>query len=51
MRAEVHDWRALLTGSTIRGPAVIEHPETSVFVTAGQTARVDKSRNITRARR
>ncbi len=47
MRAEVHNWRALLTGSTIKGPAVIEHPETSVFLAAGQTARVDQSRNIT----
>ena len=47
MRAEVHNWRDLPKGATIRGPAVIEHPETSVFVAAGQTATVDDSRNIT----
>ncbi len=47
MRAEVHDWRDLSRGARIDGPAVIEHPETSVFVAQGQTASVDASRNIT----
>ncbi len=47
MRAEVHDWRDLSQGARIDGPAVIEHPETSVFVAQGQTASVDASRNIT----
>jgi N-methylhydantoinase A len=47
MDAAVHDWRELPIGFSLAGPAVIEHPETSVFVAAGQMASVDAENNIT----
>ncbi len=47
MDTAVYTWRDLPFGFVIQGPAVIEHPETSVFVAAGQTARLDESANIT----
>lgn len=47
MDCEVYNWRDLPMDFTINGPAVIEHPETSVFVAAGQIARLDAHSNIT----
>lgn len=47
MECAVHNWRDLPMDFTVEGPAVIEHPETSVFVAAGQVARLDAHSNIT----
>jgi N-methylhydantoinase A len=47
MECAVHNWRDLPMDFTVEGPAVIEHPETSVFVAAGQIARLDAHSNIT----
>ncbi|NKC23256.1 hypothetical protein HED50_21015 [Ochrobactrum oryzae] len=47
MDCAVYNWRDLPTGFTVEGPAVIEHPETSVFVAASQIARLDSHSNIT----
>jgi N-methylhydantoinase A len=47
MDAAVYNWRELPKGFKIPGPAVIEHPETSVFVAARQIARLDEDNNIT----
>ena len=47
MDAAVYHWRELPKGFKIPGPAVIEHPETSVFVAARQIARLDEDNNIT----
>jgi N-methylhydantoinase A len=47
MEASVRNWRDLEVGQRIDGPAVIEHPETSVFVAASQVARLDANSNIT----
>lgn len=47
MDTAVYNWRDLSVGFAVHGPAVIEHPETSVFVAATQTARLDEGGNIT----
>ncbi|MGN8118422.1 hydantoinase/oxoprolinase family protein [Labrys sp. 22185] len=47
MECAVYNWRELPTDFTVAGPAVIEHPETSVFVAASQVARLDATSNIT----
>jgi N-methylhydantoinase A len=47
MVATVYNWRDLPTGFEVIGPAVVEHPETSVFVAASQIARLDAENNIT----
>lgn len=47
MDCAVFNWRELPQDFTVTGPAVIEHPETSVFVAAGQVARLDATSNIT----
>jgi N-methylhydantoinase A len=47
MDTAVYNWRDLPMDFTVTGPAVIEHPETSVFVAAGQVARLDENTNIT----
>lgn len=47
MDCAVYDWRDLPMGFAVEGPAVIEHPETSVFIAAAQTARLDGHSNIT----
>ena len=46
MDAAVRHWRDLTAADRIAGPAVIELPETSVFVGFGQTARLDDRSNI-----
>jgi len=43
---EVRDWAALRPGETVAGPAVVEHPTTTVVVGAGQTAGVDRYGNL-----
>jgi N-methylhydantoinase A len=47
VETSVYQWRELPPNFVIKGPAMIEHPETSVFVAAGQTARLDATTNIT----
>jgi N-methylhydantoinase A len=47
MDCAVYNWRELPVDFTVEGPAVIEHPETSVFVAAAQVARLDGNSNIT----
>jgi N-methylhydantoinase A len=42
----VWDWLSLPIGERIAGPAVIEHPETTVYVVAGQMAVVDSIGNL-----
>jgi N-methylhydantoinase A len=44
--ATVWDWLALPVGHRIPGPAVIEHPETTVYVAPGQTAEIDAVGNL-----
>ena len=46
METAVLQWHDLAVGFRVAGPAVIEHPETVLFVAAGQTAHVDKTGNI-----
>jgi N-methylhydantoinase A len=41
----VYDGLALQPGNTIAGPAVIEHPGTTIVVLDGQTARIDPYRH------
>lgn len=47
METSVYQWREVPAGFAVKGPAMIEHPETSVFIAAGQTARLDATGNIT----
>jgi N-methylhydantoinase A len=42
----IWDWLDLPIGERIAGPAVIEHPETTVYVVAGHTAVVDSIGNL-----
>ena len=44
--ASVWEWQHLTVGFRITGPAIIEHPETTVYVAPGQTARMDHLGNI-----
>ncbi len=46
MTVEVWQWLELPIGHRIPGPAVIEHPETTVYVGAGQTAVLDSLGNL-----
>ncbi|KRB78862.1 hypothetical protein ASE00_21025 [Sphingomonas sp. Root710] len=46
MDAAVYAWRALPVDFEIRGPAIVEHPETALFIAAGQVARLDAASNI-----
>jgi N-methylhydantoinase A len=41
----VYDGPALVPESVITGPAVIEHPGTTIVVLSGQTARIDQYRH------
>jgi N-methylhydantoinase A len=41
----VYDGPALPAGAAIEGPAIIEHPGTTIVVLAGQSARIDERRN------
>ncbi|PSH65240.1 hydantoinase/oxoprolinase family protein [Phyllobacterium sophorae] len=44
---DVYNWHDLPMDFVASGPIVIEHPETSVFVAAGQIGRLDANANIT----
>jgi N-methylhydantoinase A len=44
--AEVLQWSDMPAKFSVRGPAVIEHPETTVYVGPGQTARLDAAGNL-----
>lgn len=46
MKATVYHWLDLPPGFSIEGPAIVEHPETSVFIAASQVARLDDNANI-----
>ncbi len=41
----VHDGRRLGVGATLTGPAVIEHPDTTIVLLRGQLARIDAHGN------
>jgi N-methylhydantoinase A len=44
--ASVWEWLDLPAGHSVQGPAVIEHPETTVYVGVSQTAVMDKAGNL-----
>jgi N-methylhydantoinase A len=44
--AEIVDWTSLSTGEHVAGPAVLEHPTTTVYIAAGQSAAVDEHGNL-----
>ncbi len=44
--AQIWEWLTLPVGHVVTGPAVIEHPETAVFVGAGQQASLDAAGNL-----
>ncbi len=46
VQAQVWQWLALPVGHQVDGPAVIEHPETAVYVGAGQRASLDAAGNL-----
>jgi len=46
LTVEVWQWLDLPVGHHVRGPAVIEHPETTVYVGSGQTAVLDSLGNL-----
>ena len=45
-RACIRRWEALVVGERIQGPAVIEHPTTTVYVAPGQHAALDRLGNL-----
>jgi N-methylhydantoinase A len=44
--ADVLQWPDMPAGFAVSGPAVIEHPETTVYIGPGQTARLDDVGNL-----
>jgi N-methylhydantoinase A/oxoprolinase/acetone carboxylase beta subunit len=44
--AAILDWASLAIGERVLGPAVLEHPTTTVYVAAGQRAAVDDHGNL-----
>lgn len=46
VEADIWDWQALPKEQRIAGPSVIEHPETTVYVGAGQVAWLDEIGNL-----
>jgi N-methylhydantoinase A len=44
--AAVFQWPDMPAGFGVTGPAVVEHPETTVYVGPGQTARLDTAGNL-----
>ena len=44
--APVYDRLALAVGETVDGPAILEQPDTTVFVDPGLTGRVDRFGNL-----
>ncbi len=43
---DVWEWLSLPAEFRIRGPAIVEHPQTTVYVSPSQTALLDKSGNL-----
>ena len=39
-------WLDMPAGFRVTGPAVVEHPETTVYVGPGQTAQLDDAGNL-----
>ncbi len=48
--APVHDWTALVSGTQLRGPALVEGPDTTVVVPPGFVAHADQWRNLVMSR-
>lgn len=46
LKARVLDWNHLAAGREVPGPAVLEHPTTTVFIGKSQLARVDEHGNL-----
>jgi N-methylhydantoinase A len=46
LQATVRQWAELRSGERVRGPAVIEHPTTTVYVAGGQSAALDRLGNL-----
>lgn len=46
VKAQIWQWLDLPVGHQVDGPAVIEHPETAVYVGAGQRASLDAAGNL-----
>jgi N-methylhydantoinase A len=44
--AAIFQWLDMPAGFAVSGPAVVEHPETTVYVGPGQTARLDDAGNL-----
>jgi len=44
--ADVFEWLDMPAGFAVSGPAIVEHPETTVYVGPGQTARLDNAGNL-----
>jgi N-methylhydantoinase A len=44
--ADVFQWPEMPAGFGVFGPAIVEHPETTVYVGPGQTARLDNAGNL-----
>ena len=44
--AAIFQWLDMPAGFGVTGPAVVEHPETTVYVGPGQTARLDDAGNL-----
>ncbi len=43
---EIFQWLDMPAGFRVSGPAVVEHPETTVYIGPGQTARLDEAGNL-----
>jgi N-methylhydantoinase A len=44
--ADVFQWPDMPADFRVSGPAIVEHPETTVYVGPGQTARLDNAGNL-----
>jgi N-methylhydantoinase A len=44
--ADVFEWLEMPAGFAVSGPAIVEHPETTVYVGPGQTAQLDNAGNL-----
>ena len=40
------EWLDMPAGFGVTGPAIVEHPETTVYVGPGQTAQLDNAGNL-----
>ncbi|MGH6961168.1 MAG: hydantoinase/oxoprolinase family protein, partial [Dongiaceae bacterium] len=46
VKGQIWQWLSLPVGHQVPGPAVIEHPETAVYIGAGQRASLDAAGNL-----